>query len=124
MKNNRLFTVAVIANLSLLFLIFFYRLGAPFLFPALFAAHIGLFFLNLKACKRLWQIITLGITQAAVTFCVYRQSIGLYLRYIADDPEGRLLGVMGCVVGVVISAILSGILLVRFIILRYVAERP
>lgn len=124
MKNNRLFTVAVIANLSLLFLIFFYRLGAPFLYPALFAAHIGLFFLSLKACKRLWQIILLGITQAAVTFCVHRQSIGLYLRYIADDPEGRLLAVMGCVVGVVISAILSGVLLVRFIILRYVAERP
>lgn len=120
MKHNRLFLLTLAVNLSLLLLVFTYRLGAPFHYLILLGSHIGLFFLNIKASKFYWQVTTLGIVHIIVTFCIHKQNDWLwYNRYFLEpDPEGHLVSVIGEYVGVFLAIVMLVFSLVYFCIKR------
>ncbi len=120
MKHKWLFLLTLAVNLSLLLLVFTYRLGAPFHYLILLGSHIGLFFLNIKASKFYWQVTTLGVVHIIVTFCVHKQNDWLwYNRYFfASDPEGHLVSVIGEYVGVFLAIVMLAFSLVYFFIKR------
>lgn len=120
MKHKWLFLLTLAVNLSLLLLVFTYRLGAPFHYLILLGSHIGLFFLNIKASKFYWQVTTLGVVHIIVTFCVHKQSDWLwYNRYFFEsDPEGHLVSVIGEYVGVFLAIVMLVFSLVYFYIKR------
>ena len=120
MKHKWLFLLTLAVNLSLLLLVFTYRLGAPFHYLILLGSHIGLFFLNIKASKFYWQVTTLGVVHIIVTFCVHKQNDWLwYNRYFFEsDTEGHLVSAIGEYVGVFLAIVMLVFSLVYFSIKR------
>ena len=106
MKARFLFSLALTANLALLLVCLFWRGGAPIVFPLMALLHILLFLLNNIAGKRWWQVLVLGLTHIAATFCVHQQAGWLYLHFISDDVEGRMIFRLACSVGLVWTGIL------------------
>ena len=106
MKQKWLFPLACAANLALLSICLLYRGGAPLEMALMPPLHILLFLLNMRASKRWWHVIVLGVLHIAVTFCVLQQSSWLYFRYIVDDVEGRAIAWLECVIGVGLTTVL------------------
>ena len=114
MKQKWLFPLACAANLALLSICLLYRGGAPLEMALMPPLHILLFLLNMRASKRWWHVIVLGVMHIAVTFCVLQQSSWLYFRYIVDDVEGRAIAWLECVIGVGLTTVLLIVSLVWF----------
>ncbi len=114
MKQKWLFPLACAANLALLSICLLYRGGAPLEMALMPPLHILLFLLNMRASKRWWHVIVLGVLHIAVTFCVLQQSSWLYFRYIVDDVEGRAIAWLECVIGVGLTTVLLIVSLVWF----------
>ena len=114
MKQKWLFPLACAANLALLSICLLYRGGAPLEIALMPPLHILLFLLNMRASKRWWHVIVLGVLHIAVTFCVLQQSSWLYFRYIVDDVEGRAIAWLECVIGVGLTTVLLIVSLVWF----------
>ena len=114
MDRKRLFPLACAANLALLSICLLYRGGAPLEMALMPPLHILLFLLNMRASKRWWHVIVLGVLHIAVTFCVLQQSSWLYFRYIVDDVEGRAIAWLECVIGVGLTTVLLIVSLVWF----------
>ena len=114
MKQKWLFPLACAANLALLSICLLYRGGAPLIMALMPPLHILLFLLNMRASKRWWHVIVLGVLHIAVTFCVLQQSSWLYFRYIVDDVEGRAIAWLECVIGVGLTTVLLIVSLVWF----------
>ena len=114
MKQKWLFPLACAANLALLSICLLYRGGAPLEMALMPPLHILLFLLNMRASKRWWHVIVLGVLHIAVTFCVLQQSSWLYFHYIVDDAEGRAIAWLECVIGVGLATVLLIVSLVWF----------
>ena len=121
--RNRLFWLAVVANMTALSVCALYAGGAPLEIAIMPCLHILLFLLNMKAAKKWWQIIVLSILHIAVTFCIPQQSSWLYFHYIVDDVEGRAIAWLECIVGVAWTGILFIVSLVWFGIKQRNAQR-
>ena len=114
MEQKRLFSLACVANLALLSICLLYRGGAPLIMALMPPLHILLFLLNMRASKRWWQVISLGVMHIAVTFCTLQQSSWLYFHYIVDDAEGRAIAWLECVIGVSLTTVLLIVSLIWF----------
>ena len=114
MDQKWLFPLTCAANLALLSVCLLYRGGTPLIMVLMPPLHILLFLLNMRASKRWWHVIVLGVLHIAVTFCVLQQSSWLYFRYIVDDVEGRAIAWLECVIGVGLTTVLLIVSLVWF----------
>ena len=123
MISNRMFWLAVAANVLSLAICALYAGGAPLEMALMPCLHILLFLLNMKAAKKWWQVIVLGLLHIAVTFCIHQQSSWLYFHYISDDEETWYIGAVECSVGVVWTSILFVVSLVWFGIRQKKAHR-
>ena len=114
MEKKCLFPLACTANLALLSVCLLYRGGGPLIMVLMPPLHILLFLLNMRASKRWWQVISLGVLHIAVTFCTLQQSSWLYFHYIVDDAEGRAIAWLECVIGVGLTTVLLIVALIWF----------
>ncbi len=114
MEQKWLFPLACAANLALLSVCLLYRGGAPLIIALMPPLHILLFLLNMRASKRWWQVISLGVMHVAVTFCALQQSSWLYFHYIVDDVVGRAIAWLECVIGVGLTTVLLIVSLIWF----------
>ena len=114
MEQKWLFPLACAANLALLSICLLYRGGAPLEMALMPPLHILLFLLNMRASKRWWHVIVLGVLHIAVTFCALQQSSWLYFHYIVDDAEGRAIAWLECVIGVGLTTVLLIVALIWF----------
>ena len=117
MKTERLFPLAVLANLSILSLCSMSRFDLP-IWPVLFlpVLHAMLFLLNLKAGQRWWQVILLGIEHIAVTIGFIALDSGLYAEYVYAewDPAHMIFSVYAMYIGIGITVILLIVSLLMF----------
>ena len=111
------FVLALGANLAVTAVCLLYPSGAAAVWITMIAIRILLFTLDLWACTRLWQIITLGVLHIAATYCVEQQTTWLYLEYISghNDTEGAAVGEIGAIVGAVLAALTAAALIAVFV---------
>ncbi len=114
MDQKWLFPLTCAANLALLSVCLLYRGGTPLIMVLMPPLHILLFLLNMRASKRWWQVISLGVLHIAVTFCSLQQSSWLYFHYIVDDVEGRAIAWLEYVIGVGLTTVLLIVSLIWF----------
>ena len=113
------FILALGANLAALSLCVLGGIGvAPYFMMT--CLRILLCALDLWACKRLWQIVTLGVLHIAVTYCTERQMSWLYdtrfyEQYGFYDGEGAGIGVLATTVGVILASLSAVVIIVVFI---------
>ena len=122
-QNQKLrFVLALGANLAVTAVCLMYSGGAAGMWAMMITVRLLLFMLDLWACTRLWQIITLGVLHIAATYCVERQTTWLYLKYISNDSETAAVGEIGAIVGVVL-AVITAVALAAVFILKNRQER-
>ena len=117
--NQKLrFVIALGANLAVLSLCLLAGMNIPSFLLMPFA-RILLFMLDLWACTRLWQIVTLGVLHIAATFCMERQSEWLYKKRLIEtavtDPEGEGVMRIALIVGTTLATIAAIALITVFI---------
>ena len=119
MKENKMFYLAIVANIAQLGLCFLYRGGLPLLIGAFLPMHLMLFFLNCNAAKKLWHdcvLAALHITATILTNHIYGR---LYLERVCWDFIGEMLHLGATWLAAVIVSVMWGIIILQELIHMY-----
>ena len=106
MKRRCLFPLAILANASMLALCLLSRHD---IFPVVFLLplfHGPLFALNLKAARRWWQVILLGLEHIAATVLTVIFDAWICRRYFGYDPADLVSSAIALEAGFAIAVIL------------------
>ena len=119
MKENKLFYLAIVANIAQLGLCFLYWGGLPLLIGAFLPMHFILFFLNCNAAKKLWHDCVLAVLHIAATILTNYIYGRLYLERVCWDFMGEMLSLGATLLAAVIVSVMWGIIILQEFIYMY-----
>lgn len=117
MKENKMFYLAIVANIAQLGQCFLYPGGALMLLSMFMPMHSLLFCMNWHVAKKLWQCGVLAVLHIAAAILTYHISMWLYFERICRDAIGEAIGYGGTLLAaIILAAIWCIIILVKIII--------